>query len=153
MFQSLGKLSLSEFRWFVQQGAEGLFTDYPEDPVWRVIELTASDGRTAYWSQWVYGASWEGIDIYFLGAATTAAAARKMVKRYCYVDVEDLARRYPTALADVSESVREPVEDDQSPHGQHRKQFAHKQFIDGFVRWKRLCYAIESSIGRGGRVQ
>jgi hypothetical protein len=53
VFQNPEKLSFSEFRWFVQQGAEGLFTDYPEDPVWRVIELRASDGRTAYWSQWV----------------------------------------------------------------------------------------------------
>jgi hypothetical protein len=53
---------------------------------------------------------------------------------------------FPTALADVSESVRDPVEDDKSPHGQHRKRFAHEQFIDGFVRWKRLCYGIEPSI-------
>lgn len=121
-------LSLSEFREFIDTGAGFVFDLAGGDEGWHVTSLTASDGRQAWLACWVFGSSWEGLDVAWLGVSATGLQhARQIVRRYAYVDIQDLASRYPTRLDPVSAGFPSHPIDAETPHARHRRRFAYQR--------------------------
>ena len=121
-------VSLSEFREFIDPGAGSVFENAGRDEGWHVTSLTASDGRQAWLALWAYGSSWEELDVEWLGVRTTGRQdARQLASRYGYLDIQDLASRYPTRLDPVSAAFpRHPI-DAETPHAYYRRRFACQQ--------------------------
>lgn len=127
------QLMLSQFRAFLTHAADDLF-ESTEGPWWQLVEVTASDGASAFAVGWVLGSSWEGLDYHLLGVGRTVEEGRSVAKAYCYVNAEDLAARYPATLASI-ELLLTPVEDS-GPFAQDRTRFKRKAGMDAFIKWK-----------------
>ena len=69
------KPSTDNCRRVLSSVAEHLYTDNPEEAVWQIFSLTDSIGRMAFWAQWTFGSSWEGLDQRLLGGAVTLDGA------------------------------------------------------------------------------
>lgn len=127
-----------DLRAFAVEHAESLFEANDDGPYWQVLDLTASNGTSAFLIALVTGGSPSGLDYCYLGMATSESEARAVAQRFCYVDGADLVERYPANLLSVDEPTREePPPEDTSAWGQQRRRFEERRSMAGWIEYNR----------------